>query len=413
MVLGGGFGGAYCARELGKVLPEQWDVLLIDRNNYLLFYPLLVEAGVGNIEPRHVVVPLRYFIKRGERRMAEVTAIDLRANTVKIRNPEHGVDESLSYDHLVIALGSTTRLPHVPGLKEYGFQLKSLGDAIGLRDRAVRMLEAANATMDMEERRQMLGFVVVGSNFTGIEVAGEFQDFLTDAVRAYTNLSRADIRLTVVEMADRILPALDEELATFARQHLERRGLRILTKTSVTQVSANQVCLTNGETLSARTLVWAAGIAPNPLLAKVQDLPLDDKGFIRCGRDFKVEGFDNVWALGDAAFVPTKKGTPHSATAQNATRMGVVCGKNIGATVRGERTHDFDFGGLGTLAALGCRTAVAKVFGVKIYGFLAWWMYRTVYLGKIPSLSRKIRIVTDWTVDLFFRRDPVELGLHR
>ena len=413
VVLGGGFGGAYCAQELGRHLPPDWDLTLIDRNNYLLFYPLLVEAGVGNIEPRHVVVPLRYFMKRGERRMAEIVGVNLASRKVRILNPEHGIEETVSYDHLVLAIGSVTKLPNIPGLKEHGFQLKSLGDAIGLRDRAVRLLEAANATSDKAERKEMLGFIVAGSNYTGIEVAGEFQDFLVDAVRAYPNLKKEDIRVTVLEMADRILPALDEELAEFARSHLEQRGIRILTKTSAKEVGENSVCLTNGEVLPGRTLVWAAGIAPSPVLSMIEGLPVDAKGFIRCGRDFVVEGLQNVWAVGDSAFVPDKDGKPHAATAQNATRMGVVCAQNILRQIAGEPLKDFHFDSLGSLAALGCRTAVAKVFGVKISGFLAWWMYRTVYLGKIPSLSRKVRIVTDWTVDLFFRRDPVELGLHR
>lgn len=412
-MLGAGFGGAYCAQELGKRLPEDWDLTLIDRNNYLLFYPLLVEAGVGNIEPRHVVVPLRYFMKRGERRMAEVERVDLQARTILVRNAEQETEDSISFDHLVIALGSVTRLPDIPGLKTYGFQLKSLGDAIGLRDRAVRLLEAANATADPAARKEMLGFAVVGSNFTGIEVAGEFHDFLTDAVRSYPNLKAEDVRVTVIEMAPRILPALDEDLAKFAHDHLTKRGLRILTGTSVTEVAEHHICLTSGETLPVRTLVWAAGIAPSPLLGKIKGLPLDQKGFIRCGRDFTVEGLTAVWAVGDSAFVPDKDGKPHAATAQNATRMGVACAMNLVNSIQGLPLRPFNFGGLGSLAALGCRTAVAKVFGLKISGFLAWWMYRTVYLGKIPSLGRKIRIVTDWTVDLFFRRDPVELGLHR
>lgn len=413
VILGGGFGGAYAAKRLAKTLPKGWEITLIDRNNFLLFYPLLVEAGVGSIEPRHVVVPIRHFAKDQDFRMAEVVDVDLEQQQVRYRPIGSRTDSTLHYEHLVLALGSVTKMPPVPGLHEFGFQLKSLADSISLRDRAVRLLELANTVDDPAVRKALLRVVVVGSNFTGIELAGEYQDFLTDAHAAYRNVKRSDISVTVLEYADRILPALDEGLAKYAHDHLTHRGMDIRTKTSVTEVREQEVVLTTGEVLPTHTCVWAAGIAPNPLLDRIDGLPRESKGWIECEGTLRVKGLRNVWSVGDSAHVQTPDGTGYAATAQNATREGTVVADNIVRVIRNQEPEPFVYNPVGSLAALGCRTAVAKVFGINVAGFIAWWMYRTVYLGKMPSLSRKVRIVMDWTIDLFFHRDIVQLGVPR
>jgi NADH:ubiquinone reductase (H+-translocating) len=415
-VLGGGFGGAYAAQSLIKSLGPEWEIVLIDRNNYLLFYPLLIEAGVGTIEPRQVVVPLRHFLGDAENarfRMAEVVGADLQQQQVVYVPVGTDAEVSLHYDHLAIALGSVTRMPPVPGLKEHGFEMKSLNDGINMRDRGIRLLEIANTVSDKAMRQEILRVVVVGSNFTGIEFAGEFQDFMTDAVRSYPNVDRDDVQMVLLEFSDRILSAIDADLADYARKHLERRGLDIRTKTTITEVHEGLAVLTTGEKIATHTVVWCAGIAPNPLLSRIQGLPCDEKGYIECEPDLRVKGFENVWAVGDLAKVLDADGKPYAATAQNATREGTYAGKNIGHAVRGEATEPFQYNPVGALAALGCRTAVAKVMGIKVSGFLAWWMYRTVYLMKMPSWSRRIRIILDWTVDLFFPREPVQLGIRR
>lgn len=411
VVLGGGFGGAYAAQTLDKILPKSWELTVIDRNNFLLFYPLLVEAGVGTIESRHVVVPIRKFLMRGEFRMAEVQEVDLLQQQVSIRVNGSDEVERVHFDHLVFALGSVTKFPKIEGLLENGFQFKSLSDGIELRDRGIRLLELANTVKDERKRRGILRVVVVGSNFTGIEFAGEYQAFLRDAAKSYEHVNPDEISVMVVEYADRILPALDAELAAFAHQHLAKRGLDIRTKTSLTRVDKHSVVLTTGEIIETYTAVWCAGIAPIPMLSQIEGMPLNQFGYIECERSMRVKGFENVWAVGDSATIRDDSGKPYPQTAQHATREGMQVARNVLRAIKGEPLADFKHQDQGTLAALGCRTAVAKVFGFKISGFLAWFMYRTIYLMKMPSWSRRIRIIMDWTTDLFFRKDPVQLGI--
>lgn len=413
LVLGGGFGGAYAAQRLSRKLPKDWDLTIVDRNNFLLFYPLLVEAGVGSLEARHVVVPIRKFLNRGEFIMAEVQAIDLKTQSVRIQVIGSETSERLHYDHLVIAIGSATRLPKIPGLKEHGFQFKSLVDGIELRDRGIRLLELANTIADPEKRRAILRVVVVGANFTGVEFAGEYQHFLEDASKAYPNVSVHDIQVVLVEMADRILGALEPELADYAHRHLARRGLEIRTKTSIKEVGEHYVVLSDGQRLESDTTVWCAGIAPNAILEDVAALPRNHLGYISCGKDLQVMGHSNVWAIGDIATVLDSEGNPYPATAQNATREGTLCADNVIRAIAGEQTEEFRYNSLGSLAAIGCRTAVAKVMGIKLAGFPAWFMYRTIYLFKMPGIGRRIRIIMDWTTDLFLRAEPVQLGIRR
>lgn len=413
LIIGAGFGGAYAAQRLSRKLPQAWDLTVVDRNNFMLFYPLLVEAGVGSLEARHVVVPTRKFMKRGSFLMAELQSVDLQSQSAQIKVVGSDDSQRLHYDHLVIAFGSATRFPNIPGLKEHAFQLKSLEDGIDLRDRGIRLLELANTTTDPDRRRAVLRIVVVGANFTGVEFAGEYQHFLLDASKSYPNVQRDEINVVLLEMADRILSAIEPELSDYAQNHLVRRGLDVRTKTSVSQVEEDHVILTTGERMETKTTVWCAGIAPNPMMDSIPGLPRNKQGYIECGTDLRVKGFDNVWAIGDIAAVMDASGQPYVATAQNATREGTFCAKNILRAIQGEPTEPFVFSSLGSIAAIGCRTAVAKVFGIRLAGFPAWFFFRTVYLLKMPSWSRRIRIMMDWTSDLFLRAEPVQLGIRR
>ncbi len=412
VIIGGGFGGAYAAQTLAKKLSSDNEVVLIDRQNFLLFYPLLIEAGVGHLEPRHVTVPIRKFIgRKGKFVLAEVESVDLEQQQVTFRVPESSQSEKLHYDHLVLAPGSVTKFPPIPGLEEHSFQLKSLQDSIEFRDRGIRLLEMANTMPNREERRALLRIVVVGSNFSGIELAGEYHEFLTEQVKNYPNLSEEDVEVVVVEYADRILPAIDADLALFARKNLEHRGLTIHTKTTLTEVHKDHVILTSGEVVKTHTTVWCAGISPSPLLHRIAGLPLNERGYINCDATTKVQGLKNVWAVGDSAFIPDKDGRPYAATAQNASRQGPVTAENILRSMRGAELQPFRFNPVGSLAAIGCRTAVARVFGLKLSGLPAWFMFRSVYLMKMPSWSRRVRIVIDWTLSLFFKQEPVQLGV--
>jgi NADH dehydrogenase len=413
VILGGGFGGAYCAAALEKEIKDRGiEIILIDRHNYFTFYPLLVEAGTGSLEPRHAVVSIRKFLHRTAFRMAEVDAIDFRARRVSYRIRQSREAGSLAYDHLVLALGSVTRLPDIPGLREFGLQMKSLTDAVGLRDRVIQLLEAADATMDPTLRRAMLSLIVVGGNYTGAEVAGEFDVFFKEASRYYKNVRASDCRVTLIEIADRILGALEPELSDYALARMRRRGIDVRLETSVSRIEENQVTLSTGEVLAASTVVWCAGIAPNPLIARME-LPVDKRGYILCQPDLRVQGFDNVWAIGDGAVNGDPQGRPYPATAQHAVGQARRAARNIARVLAGAEPQPCVLADRGSLAALGCRTAVAKLFGLKLSGFWAWFLWRTVYLAKMPGWARRLRVALDWTVDLFFRRDYVQLGAHR
>ncbi len=413
VIVGGGFGGAYCAQALERQLRSgEAEVVLIDRNNYFIFYPLLVEAGSGSLEPRHAVVSIRAFLKRTRFVMGSVGLIDRSARTLEMVLPDGDSRRTLEYDHLVLAPGSVTRLPDVPGLRNHGFEMKSLDDAVTLRDRCIRMLEQADCVGDPKVRRHLLHFVIVGANFTGVELAGELHVFLTRAAKHYAHVDRDDVTVTVVEMADRILPALEEDLSAYATKNLRRRGMRVELGTSVSRVEEETAVLSDGRELATETVIWCAGIAPSPVVERV-DLPTDDRGYILCDRDLRVQGADNVWAIGDSAVNIDADGRPYPATAQHATRQGAHLAKNLVRVLRGRDTLPCDLENLGAIASLGCRTGVAKILGIKLSGFPAWFMFRTVYLLKMPGLARKVRVALDWTIDLLLPKDTVQLGLTR
>lgn len=415
MILGGGFGGANCVSTLEERLkPDEADIFLIDRNNYFVFTPLLVEAGIGSVEPRHAVVPIRKFLRRSQFIMGHVTGVDARQGQVSFRVTGGETEQRMAYDHLIVALGSVTMRPPVPGLAEFGYEMKSLGDAVHLRDRAIHLLERANVTPDPEARRALLHFVIVGANLNGVEIAGEFHAFLQDAAkRVYRNVSVDECTVTIVELIDQILAGMkDPDLSDFAARHLTERGIRIRLKTTVTEVRRDHVVLSTGEHLPTFTVIWAAGIAPSPVL-KDMGLPTDQRGYVLTEPDMRVRGYENVWAIGDAAVNMDGDGRPYPATAQHAVRQGRQLGANVARALHGEATEPCRIRSLGTLAALGRRTGVAKILGVKLAGFSAWFIWRSVYLLKMPGWGRRLRVALDWTLSLLFNRDVVQLGLHR
>jgi NADH dehydrogenase len=411
VVVGGGFGGAFAVQKLARKLePSAAEVVLVDRNNFFVFHPFLVEAGTGSLPPQHAVVGLRAFTGTGSLLMGEFVGADLERQVIKVRPVGSPEESELGYDHLVLALGSVTNLPAVPGLLQHGFQVKNVADAVALRDRAIRLLEQADQTKDPILRRELLHMVIVGSSFTGVEVAGEFEVFLKRASRRYRNIGPEDIRVTLVDVADRILPNLDEALADFAAEKLGKRGISLRLGRTVKEVGSRHVELDDGEMLAARTMVWCAGIAPNPLLAQL-DLPADERGWIKCEPDLRVRGFDNVWAIGDCAINPDPAGRPYPATAQAAVQQGQQLAENLVRVLKGKPTRPCVVRNRGSLVALGCRTGVARIGPLKIAGFPAWFLWRTVYMLKMPGWGRRLRIALEWTIDLVFGRDDVQLGL--
>ncbi len=413
VIVGGGFAGAYCAQALEKKLTaDKAEVVLLDRNNYFVFSPLLIEAGIGDLEPRHAVVSIRSFLRRSEFQMAEVRSVDRAAQQVHYQLVGGTEPRTIFYDHLVLAMGSVPRLPDVPGLVEHGYQIKSLVDGVVLRDRVIQLLEWANAVDDLAERRSLLHLVVVGANYTGVEVAGEFLAFMRTAAKKFSNLTPDDCRATLFELSGRILPTLDERLAAYAAREITRHGTTIRLEETLSRIEADHCITRSGERIDSNTVIWCAGIAPPPLLA-ASGLPVDRAGYLRCERDFRVVDHDNLWAIGDCAANPDAVGKPYPPTAQNAVRMGPHLAANLVAVLQHRATRPFDFKMLGSLAALGGHRGVARIFGRDFSGWFAWFLWRMVYLMKMPGWGRRARVALDWTLDLFCSRDYVQLGVHR
>jgi NADH dehydrogenase len=411
VIVGGGFAGAYCAQALERYQRRGLlRITVINRKNFFVFTPLLVEAGTGALEPRHAVVPLRSFIRQASLHMAEVESVDLDRRQVVSRTFD-GLTHAFQYDHLVLAVGSVTKLPDVPGLREHGFEMKSLADAVALRDRAIGLLELANATDDRRRRHAMLTFVIVGGNFSGVELAGEFNEFLTNAARLYGNLDAGEVSVFLVEHQPRVLHILDEDLAEYASNCLQRRGVKLRLENTVTHIGPDYADLKGGERVPTWTVIWTAGIAPNPLLAKL-NVPRDLHGYVLCDSDLRVRNVPNVWAIGDCAVNPGPDGQPYPPTAQHAVREGRQAARNVARVLRGQATEPLVYRSKGMMAPLGQHQGVARIFRWRLSGLPAWLLWRTFYLIRMPGISRSLRVMADWTLDWFFRRDYVQLGIH-
>jgi NADH dehydrogenase len=417
LILGGGFGGVAVAQELERLLPKSGrplDVTLISRDNYLLFVPMLAEAATGSIELPHILTPLRELLPRTRLRIEHVQSIDLQRQTVTTVLPSTHSEYVLEWDDLVIALGNVVNLVGLPGVAEHGLPIKTIGDALHVRNRTVEMLEGAENQTDPVERRRLLTFVVAGGGFSGVEVAAELNDFLREAERAYPTVTAADVRVIVLHSGDRILPELSPGLAAFAQRKLAERGVEIRLGQRLAAATAHEVVLQSGERIDAHTLIVAIGAGQNPALQNL-GLPVEH-GRLQTDALLRVRGQEHVWALGDCAAVPDPHlgGQACPPTAQFALRQGRTLAYNLVAATRGRPLRAFRFGGLGQLVSLGHRSAVAELpFGLKVAGLPAWLMWRSFYLFRLPGLERKLRVSLDWSLDLLFRRDLVELNVER
>ena len=413
VIAGGGFGGFYAARELERRLPEQSAlVTLVSDTNYLLFPPLMAGAAAATLEPRHVVVPLRKELKRTNILRGTVTAAVPDERRVQVRT-ETG-DEELEYDHLIVALGSVSRTLPIPGLAEHGVGLKTLGEAIGLRNRVIRSLEVAENVEDPEERAAYLTFVFVGGGYAGLEALAELQDFAADVIHHYPRCRMAGMRWILVEAQQRVMVEVPDALATFATRELRGRGVEVLTDTTVEEVTEATARLSTGEVVPTRMLVWTAGVRPAPVVQRL-GLPVNDGGRIRVDAEMRVEGHDHEWAVGDAAAVPDPAkdgGQPCPPTAQHATRQGQRVGRNVAAVMGAQvgEPQPFRYKTRGVFVDMGRQRAVAQTMGIKWSGFPAFLLARAYYISEIPGLGRKLRLLTDWTVGMLFGRDSSELG---
>ena len=400
MIIGGGFAGSYVARLLGRA-----GSTIVSPENFMLYTPLLPEAASGTIEPRHCVVPLRQMCPHSELLLGRAVSLDHATRAMRVET-EMGMHE-LAYERLVIALGAIPRVLPIPGLADHGIGFKDLADAIALRNHVLRRLEAAVATDDPAEVERQLGFVFVGAGYAGVEALAELADLVGSALRYYPTLRRARQRWVLVDAAPRILPEIPSRLGAYAAQRLTRRGVEIRTETTLASVDAEAAVLSDGERIPTRTLVWTAGVRANPLLAQL-GLPLDERGRVRVDQYLQVEGHEDIWALGDCAAVPNAKAPdrPDPPTSQHALRQARRLARNLTGPSR-----PYGYRMLGQVATLGHYKGIADVMGLRLHGFLGWFVTRTYHLYQLPLLSRKLRVVIDWTTSLFFRRDIVELSM--
>ena len=407
VILGGGFGGVYAAMHLEKLLARQGavEISLVSRDNFFLFTPMLHEIAASDLEITNIINPLRKLLHKVEVLVGDVNEIDLPSKRVLISRGYGNHPQQIDYDHLVIALGSITNFYDLPGFSELALTMKSLPDAIQLRAQIIQHLEEANSECNSAERQSLLTFVVAGGGFAGVETVAALNDFVREALPFYPNLCEDMLRVMLVHSGPVILPELGESLGKYTQKVLARREVEVRLNTRVKSMTKTRVFLVDGVAIPSRTLVWTAGTTPNPLTLS---LPCaNERGRVRVNEFLRVPDWPDVWAVGDCAFVPDIRnpGSSHPPTAQHAMRQGKVVARNIAAVLLGRRPKPFSFRTIGLLASIGRRTGVARIFGFNFSGFFAWWMWRTIYLSKLPGLDKKIRVAFDWTLDLLFPKD--------
>lgn len=424
VVLGGGFAGVHTAKRLSERLGARKDVEveLLAEENYFVFQPLLPEVAAGGLAPTHVVNPIREMVPKARFRCCKILDVDTENRRVLVTQGDGTEIVAVHYDHLVFALGKVGSFATMRGATEHALAMKDLGDAFRLRNHVLRCLEAADVETDEAKRRELLCFVVAGGGFSGVETMGELEELVSRSLRYFPRVARADVSYRLVHSQARLLPEMPERLGISAREVLERRGVEVILGARVSAVTPSRVYLADGRAIATRSFVCTVGSATNPIARHA----MDRLGFVEGKLDGRATGALLVdrhlacidrpkhWAVGDCAAVPSadEKGFCPP-TAQLAIREAACCADNILATIAGKPLRPFDFKPLGMLASLGKRSAVAWIFGLHLTGFLAWFLWRTVYLAKLPGAVRRLRVTIDWTLDLFFPRDITHLQTAR
>jgi NADH:ubiquinone reductase (H+-translocating) len=411
LILGGGFAGVYTARTLEKLLrPGEAEITLVNRENYWVYQPMLPEVISGSIGLTDVVSPIRRLCPRTRLVMREVEAIDLEGRTVTVSPGFRPVQTTLAYDYLVIALGNITNFYGMPGMMENAMPFRTLADALALRNHLIHALEEADCEDDADLRRKLLTFVVGGGGFSGVEVIAELNDFIREVKDNYTRLRGETVRCVLVQSGDRILPEMAEPLAVFAQKLLRKRGVEIVLNDRLRAATSERAILKSGVEIACKTIISTVPSAAPPVLERLvcqkeKGKLVVDAGLCLAGRE------GEVWALGDCAVVRTVSGKVAPPTAQHATREAVTAARNIAAAIRGGAKSGFAFEGMGTLGSLGHGSAVAQIAGLKISGFVAWFLWRTIYLLKMPGINRKFRVSMDWFLRLLFAPELAQLKI--
>ncbi len=413
LIVGGGYVGMYTALGLqSKLHPGEASVTVVDPQSQMTYQPFLPEAAAGSIEPRHVVVPLRRVLRRCHTVGGRVTGVDHAHRLATIENCA-GQIEQLSYDVLVMAPGSIARTLPIPGLAEHGIAFKTIGEAIYLRNHVLSRLEAADATIEAQLRRKQLSFVVIGGGYAGIEVLAELEDMARYACRYYETIQPPDMRWVLVEATGRIMPEVSPRMGRYTAKRLTERGIEIFLNTRVTTMQDGHIVLDDGTEFDADTIVWTAGVKANPVLQQT-DLPLDDRKRLRCRSTLQVVDCPEAFSAGDCAAVPDLTSADPNATcspsAQHAVRQAKVLADNVIAHLRGQPLRHYQHRYAGSVASLGLYRGVAEIYGIRFKGIVAWFLHRSYHLSRMPTFNRKVRIVTDWTAALLFRREVVALG---
>ncbi len=410
VIVGGGFGGMNAAMTLDRRLKRGLaaHVTLVSRTNFYLFTPLLAEVAASLVGPRHPVNPIRRMLRRVRFAEGTVRRVDPAGRTVEFVD-ENGRSQTLAYDHCVLAPGSVTEFFRIPGLAENSLTLKTLGDAIRIRNQVIAVLERA-ALLPPEERGGLLTFGVAGGGLNGIEVAGELHDFVRSALQDYPSIDPKEVRMILIEMRPRLAQEVPTGVAEYARRNLESRGLEIWLNARVTGYRSGRVETHDGRVADAATLIWTAGVRPSPLIRQVEVPPQEEEDDrLPVNEYLQVRGYDTLWAVGDCALVPDPGGGFQPPTAQHAVRQGRHVARNIAAVLNGRPLQPHCYRGIGVLATLGKHRGVGRVFGLRLTGFPAWFAWRTYYLSALPGWERRIRVAVDWFLDLLFPPDIVEL----
>ena len=410
LIAGGGYVGMYSALHLeGPLAALGHELVLVNPENFMTYQPFLPEASSGNIEPRHVTVALRQVLHHTTVVAGEIERVHHDERRALLHTAA-GDERELAYDHLVLGPGSISRVLPVPGLADHGVGFKTITEAIYLRNKVLTQLEIASQTDDVQRRRAALTFVFVGGGYAGVEALAELEDLARSAIRFYASLRAADMRWVLVEAAASILPEIGDDLAAYAIERLQSRRVEILLETRLESAEDGVMRLSNGAEFNADTLVWTTGVKPHPL-AQRSGFPVDRAGRVLTDPYLRIPDTEGAWAAGDCAAVPDlDAGGFTPPTAQHALRQAKRLARNLVATLRSEPLRPFRYKNKGQLVSLGRYKGVAKVMGIPMSGFPAWWLHRGYHLAMMPTLNRKVRIALDWTVGLVFPRDVVQLG---